>query len=165
MCPTIRSAFSADGATYDVEGPHRLLHHLGSTGAQILEATKPNEVHAKGYTEIDTIPLYRLAYHDKTLDRDNVIQARIELHRRLRCRRPFPAGSDRNSAGHSSRKAANRAFVITVALTFVYWIGLIAGQRLGKHKTPGGHRHVDSQYVSRWWACSSYGMERPATAI
>ncbi len=63
---------------------HRLLHlPQAPTGAQILEATKPNEVHAKGYTEIDTLPLYRLAYHDKKLDHDNVIQARIELHQRL----------------------------------------------------------------------------------
>src|SRR5579872_3043181 len=35
--------------------------------ATLLQATRPNEVHAKGYTEIDTIPLFRIAYHDPTL--------------------------------------------------------------------------------------------------
>ncbi len=68
---------------------------------QVLEATKPSDVHAKGYTEIDTIPLYRLAYRDKTLDHDNVIQARIELHQRLALPPGlFPAGADWDSVGH-----------------------------------------------------------------
>src|SRR5271170_4905197 len=124
-----------DGATYDV-GKDVTDYYATSapTGAQILEATKPNEVHAKGYTEIDTIPLYRLAYHDQTLDRDNVIQARIELHRRLAlppaC---FLLALIGIPFGISSRKGGKSgAFVITVGLAFVYWIGLIAGQRLGQ---------------------------------
>ena len=108
---------------------------------QVLEATKPNEVHAKGYTEIDTLPLYRLAYHDKTLDRDNVIQARIELHRRLAlppaC---FLLALIGIPLGVSSRKGGKSgAFVMTVALAFIYWMGLIAGQRLGQaQKLPVG---------------------------
>jgi lipopolysaccharide export system permease protein len=131
-----------DGATYDVgKDPTDYYTTSAPTGAQILEATKPNEVHAKGYTEIDTIPLYRLAYHDKTLDRDNVIQARIELHRRLAlppaC---FLLALIGIPLGITSRKGGKSgAFVITVALTFVYWIGLIAGQRLGQaQKLPVG---------------------------
>src|ERR1700733_6477368 len=131
-----------DAATYDV-GKNVADYHryLLPTGTQNLEATKPNEVHAKGYTEIDTLPLYRLAYHDKTLDRDNVIQARIELHQRLAlppaC---FLLALIGIPLGISSRKGGKSgAFVITVALTFVYWIGLIAGQRLGQaQKLPVG---------------------------
>jgi LPS export ABC transporter permease LptF/LPS export ABC transporter permease LptG len=124
-----------DGATYDAgKDPTDYYTTSAPTGAQILEATKPNEVHAKGYTEIDTIPLYRLAYHDKTLDKDNVIQARIELHQRLAlppaC---FLLALIGIPFGISSRKGGKSgAFVITVALAFVYWIGLIAGQRLGQ---------------------------------
>jgi LPS export ABC transporter permease LptG/LPS export ABC transporter permease LptF len=124
-----------DGATYDVgKDPTDYYATSAPAGAQILEATKPNEIHAKGYTEIDTIPLYRLAYHNKTLARDDVIQARIELHRRLAlppaC---FLLALIGIPFGISSRKGGKSgAFVITVALAFVYWMGLIAGQRLGQ---------------------------------
>jgi len=131
-----------DGATYDVgKDPTDYYFTTAPTGAQILEATKPNEVHAKGYTEIDTIPLYRLAYHDKTLDRDNVIQARIELHQRLAlppaC---FLLALIGIPLGISSRKGGKSgAFVVTLALAFIYWIGLIAANGLAKQqKLPVG---------------------------
>jgi LPS export ABC transporter permease LptF/LPS export ABC transporter permease LptG len=131
-----------DGATYDV-GKDVADYYFtqAPTGAQILEATKPNEVHSKGYTEIDTIPLYRLAYHDKKLDHDNVIQARIELHQRLAlppaC---FLLGLIGIPLGISSRKGGKSgAFVVTVALAFIYWMGLIAANGLAKQqKLPVG---------------------------
>jgi LPS export ABC transporter permease LptF/LPS export ABC transporter permease LptG len=123
-----------EGATYDVGKDPADYYIYEETGTQILDATKPNEVHTKSYAEIDTRPLYRLAYHDKTLDRDNRIQARIELHRRLAlppaC---FLLALIGIPFGISSRKGGKSgAFVITVALAFVYWMGLIAGQRLGQ---------------------------------
>jgi LPS export ABC transporter permease LptG/LPS export ABC transporter permease LptF len=131
-----------DGATYDVgKDVSDYYATQAPTGAQILEATKPNEVHAKGYTEIDTIPLYRLAYHDKTLDRDNVIQARIELHQRLAlppaC---FLLALIGIPLGVSARKGGKSgAFVVTVALAFIYWMGLIAANGLAKQqKLPVG---------------------------
>ena len=131
-----------DAATYDVgKDPTDYYVSQAPTGAQLLEATKPNEVHAKGYTEIDTIPLYRLAYHDKTLDRDNVIQARIELHQRLAlppaC---FLLALIGIPLGISSRKGGKSgAFVVTLALAFVYWMGLIAANGLAKQqKLPVG---------------------------
>ncbi len=126
-----------DGATYDVgKDPVDYYTTSAPTGAQILEATKPSDVHAKGYTEIDTIPLYRLAYHDKTLDQDNRIQARIELHQRLAlppaC---FLLALIGIPLGISSRKGGKSpAFVFTVALAFVYWMGLIAAQGLAKQQ-------------------------------
>ena len=131
-----------DGATYDVGRDVADYYFTQApTGAQILEATKPNEVHSKGYTEIDTIPLYRLAYHDKKLDHDNVIQARIELHQRLAlppaC---FLLALIGIPLGISSRKGGKSgAFVVTVALAFVYWMGLIAANGLAKQqKLPVG---------------------------
>jgi len=134
--------FLQDGVVYDVgKDPKEYYRKSVSSGAQVLEATKPNEVHAKGYTEIDTIPLYRLAYRDKTLDHDNVIQARIELHQRLAlppaC---FLLALIGIPLGISSRKGGKSgAFVMTVALAFVYWIGLIAANGLAKQqKLPVG---------------------------
>jgi LPS export ABC transporter permease LptG/LPS export ABC transporter permease LptF len=131
-----------NGATYDVgKDPADYYATSAPTGAQILEATKPSDVPTKGYTEIDTIPLYKLAYHDPKLDRDNVIQARIELHQRLAlppaC---FLLALIGISLGVSSRKGGKSgAFVLTVALAFVYWIGLIAANGLAKqHKLPVG---------------------------
>jgi LPS export ABC transporter permease LptF/LPS export ABC transporter permease LptG len=126
-----------DGATYDVgKDPVDYYATAAPTGAQVLEATKPSDVHAKGYTEIDTIPLYRLAYQDKKLDRDCVLQARIELHQRLAlppaC---FLLALIGIPLGISSRKGGKSpAFVFTVALAFIYWTGLIAAQGLAKQQ-------------------------------
>jgi LPS export ABC transporter permease LptF/LPS export ABC transporter permease LptG len=125
-----------DGVTYDVGKDPAEYYKTTEQGDQILEATKPSDVHAKGYTEIDTIPLYRLAYHDQTLDHDNVIQARIELHYRLAlppaC---FLLALIGIPLGISSRKGGKSpAFVFTVALAFVYWMGLIAAQGLAKQQ-------------------------------
>ena len=95
----------------------------------------------KGYTEIDTIPLYRKAYRDHKLDPDNLTQARIELHHRL----ALPPACILLALigiplGVSSRKGGKSgAFVITVGLAFVYWISQIAANGLAKqHKLPVG---------------------------
>jgi len=127
-----------NGATYEV-GKDASEYYITSApkGDQILAATRPNEVHAKGFTEIDTVPLYRLAYqkNDK-LDRDSVIQARIELHQRLALPPAclllaligIPLGVSARRGGKSS------AFVLTVALAFIYWMGLIAADGLAKQQ-------------------------------
>lgn len=131
-----------NGATYDVGKDIQEYYTTAAPkGDQILEATKPGEVHAKGYTEIDTVPLYRIAYHDPKLDPDSVIQARIELHQRLALPPAcillaligIPLGVSSRKGGKSS------AFVVTVALAFIYWIGLIAANGLAKQqKLPVG---------------------------
>lgn len=131
-----------DGATYDV-GKDVADYYATSApaGAQILQATKPSDAPVKGYTEIDTIPLYRIAYHDKKLDHQSVIQARIELHQRLAlppaC---FLLALVGIPLGISSRKGGKSgAFVVTVAIAFIYWIGLIAANGLAKQqKLPVG---------------------------
>ena len=85
--------------------------------------------------------LYHKAYHDPTLDRDNVIQARIELHQRLAlppaCLLLALIGIP---LGVSSRKGGkSAAFVMTVALAFIYWMGLIGANGLAKQqKLPVG---------------------------
>ena len=138
-----------NGVTYEV-GKDITDYHTtsGPTGDQILEATKPNEVHVKAYTELDTIPLYKVAYHDPKLDPDNVIQARIELHQRLAlppaC---FLLALIGIPLGVSSRKGGkSSAFVVTVALAFIYWMGLIGGQRTGQAAEASGRcRDVDPE--------------------
>ena len=124
-----------EGVNYDVGKDITDYYATGFAKVdKILEATKPNEVHTRGYTELDTIPLYRLAYHDRTLDHDSVIQARVELHQRLAlppaCLLLALIGIP---LGVSSRKGGkSTAFVVTVALAFIYWMGLLAANGLAK---------------------------------
>jgi LPS export ABC transporter permease LptG/LPS export ABC transporter permease LptF len=106
-------------------------------GDQILAATKPNEVRAKAFTEMDTIPLYKAAYHDPTLDPSQRIEARIELHQRI----ALPPACVLLALigiplGISSRKGGrSMAFVLTVALAFIYWMGLLVANGLAKQQT------------------------------
>jgi LPS export ABC transporter permease LptG/LPS export ABC transporter permease LptF len=131
-----------NGLTYDV-GKDFTEHYTTSAmaGEQILEATKPNDVPVTPYTEIDTIPLYKTAYHDPKLDSDSRIQALIELHQRLAlppaC---FLLALIGIPLGISSRKGGkSTAFVLTVALAFIYWMGHIGANGLAKqHKLPVG---------------------------
>jgi LPS export ABC transporter permease LptG/LPS export ABC transporter permease LptF len=158
-----------DGHTYDVGKDLTDYYWYDYAGTQVLEAVKPSDAPTKGYTEIDTLPLYRMAYRDKKadakviqgmherckgekdpagclkseikIDSDNLIQARIELHQRLAlppaC---FLLALIGIPLGISSRKGGKSgAFVITVALAFVYWMGLIAANGLAKQqKLPVG---------------------------
>jgi LPS export ABC transporter permease LptG/LPS export ABC transporter permease LptF len=111
------------------------------TGATLLAATKPNEVHAKEYTEMETIPLYREAYQNPGLEEEKKIAARIELHWRL----ALPPACILLALigiplGVSSRKGGkSAAFVLTIALAFIYWTGLIAASGMARqHKLPVG---------------------------
>ena len=132
-----------NGLTYEVGKDITQYFSTSASGKsdQILEATKPNEVRAKGYTEIDTLPLYRIAYQDPALDADKRIEARIELHQRLAlppaC---FLLALIGIPLGVSSRKGGkSTAFVLTVALAFIYWMGLLGANGLAKqHKLPVG---------------------------
>ena len=131
-----------NGLTYEVgKDISEYYTTTGKKGEQILEATKPNEVPVKPYTEIDTLPLYKIAYHDPKLDAEGRIQARIELHQRLAlppaC---FLLALIGIPLGISSRKGGkSSAFVLTVALAFIYWMGLIGANGLAKQqKVPVG---------------------------
>lgn len=130
-------------ATYDVgkDLTDYYSYFAPAGGTEVLEATKPSDTPTKGYSEYDTIPLYRMAYRENKLDHDNLIQARIELHQRLAlppaC---FLLALIAIPLGISSRKGGKSgAFVITVGLAFIYWIGLIGANGLAKQqKLPVG---------------------------
>jgi LPS export ABC transporter permease LptG/LPS export ABC transporter permease LptF len=131
-----------NGITYEVgKDVAQYFTTSGKAAEQILEATKRNEVRAKPFTELDTIPLYNIAYHDPKLEPDKVIEARIELHQRLAlppaC---FLLALIGIPLGVSSRKGGkSSAFVLTVALAFIYWMGLIGANGLAKqHQLPVG---------------------------
>ena len=98
-------------------------------GDQSLEARKPAEVRASQPTiEMDTLPLYRQAYHDPALTPTAKLDARIELHQRFAL--PFacvlmalvgiPLGITRRRTGKST------AVVMTVVLAFLYYMARIS---------------------------------------
>ncbi len=111
-------------------------------GDQLLEATKPNAVRpSKEYTELDTVPLYRVAYQDPNLDLAKRIAARIELHQRfalppaclLLALIGIPLGVSSRKGGKST------AVILTALLAFMYWMGLIAANGLAREqKLPVG---------------------------
>jgi LPS export ABC transporter permease LptG/LPS export ABC transporter permease LptF len=102
-------------------------------GEQVLDAQKPAELKSSRPTrEMDTGPLYRLAYRTRGVDPADVREARIELHQRLAlplaCLMLALVGIP---LGVSSRKGGKSgAFVITVALAFLYYMGLMSLVRL-----------------------------------
>jgi LPS export ABC transporter permease LptG/LPS export ABC transporter permease LptF len=90
-------------------------------GDQILQASRPNEVRtARPFTEMDTGPLFREARKSR--------DAAIELHQRLAL--PFACvllALVGVPLGVSSRKAGKSgAFVVTVFLAFLYYMGLMS---------------------------------------
>src|ERR1051326_7298747 len=108
-------------------------------GDQILQAKKPNEVQAKEFTEMDTVPLYRAAYRDRALTRDQKTEARLEFQQRLALPPAcvllallgIPLGVSTRKGGKST------AIVLTVALAFLYWMGSLALNGLAtQHKLP-----------------------------
>jgi len=134
MPPAIQLSLQ-NGVGYDVGKDVTDYYATGFAKVdKILEATKPSDAPVKGYAELDTIPLYREAYRNPKLDHDQVIQARVELHQRLALPPAclllaligIPLGVSSRKGGKSS------AFVVTVALAFVYWIGLLAANGLAK---------------------------------
>jgi LPS export ABC transporter permease LptG len=89
---------------------------------------------------MDTIPLYRLAYDDKE-DPKRTLEARIEFHQRLAlplacmllALTGIPLGVGSRRSGKSS------AYVLTVGLAFLYFMGLITAIHFGREGTlPAG---------------------------
>ena len=109
-----------------------------NAGDQWVDAQKPNEVGAsRPSVEMDTRPLYRQAYRDTTIDREQRLDDRIELHRRfalpLACilltLTGVPLGVTTRRAGKSA------AIVLTVAIAFLYYMGLISCVSLARQGT------------------------------
>jgi LPS export ABC transporter permease LptG/LPS export ABC transporter permease LptF len=114
-----------NGSTHELgREPTEDYNSFFPTGEQVLEARKREGVRVAAYSELDTLPLYRRI---RDMPAAESVDARLELHQRLAL--PWacvlfalvgmPLGVSTRRSGKSS------AFVLTVALAFVYWIGLI----------------------------------------
>jgi LPS export ABC transporter permease LptG len=125
----------SNASTYDV-GKDPSEYKVSSSGKpyDMLLQAKPNDpLPSRPVAEMDTGPLYKLAYSNLT-DRERTLEARIELHQRLAL--PFacmllaltgiPLGVGSRRAGKSS------AYVLTVALALLYFTGLINAINFGR---------------------------------
>ncbi len=128
-----------NGSTYEA-GKETADYHITAfpAGDQALQARKPVEVRATVSTVgMDTVPLYRQAYHDATLSPTAQLDARIELHQRLAL--PWacvlmalvgvPLGITRRRAGKSA------AVVMTAVLAFLYYMARISFVNLARKGT------------------------------
>ncbi len=127
--------------THELDKDNAYHRTVFPRGEQILEATKPSEVPVKAYAAMDTVPLYKIAYKDSTLEPDKRLEARIEFNQRLAlppaC---FLLALIGIPLGVSSKKGGRAgAFVVTLALAFLYWVGLLFSNGLAKQqKLPVG---------------------------
>jgi LPS export ABC transporter permease LptG/LPS export ABC transporter permease LptF len=118
-----------NGSNYDVEKDDKYSITSFPKGEQVIEAQKPNEIRAsKPSSELDTGPLYRMVYNDPTVEKPRRLEGLIELHQRfalpLACLLLPLVGIP---LGVSSRKGGKSgAFVVTVALAFLYYMSLIS---------------------------------------
>jgi LPS export ABC transporter permease LptG/LPS export ABC transporter permease LptF len=117
------------GSTYEVGkdvGDYHISDYSGQ-GDQALYAEKPKAATiSKPVTEMDTKPLYVMAYRTPALDKTSKLDAQIELNTRfalplaciLLALAGVPLGITTRRAGKSG------AVVLTVALALIYYIGL-----------------------------------------
>jgi len=131
----------SNASTYDVsKDPSEYKVSSSPAHDMILQAKRNDDVPSRPVAEMDTGPLYKLAYSNLT-DRERSLEARIELHQRLAL--PFacmllaltgiPLGVGSRRAGKSS------AYVLTVALALLYFTGLINAINFGRQGTiPAG---------------------------
>jgi len=128
----------SNASTYDVsKDPSE--YKVSSSPARdiILQAKRNDNVPSRPVAEMDTGPLYKLAYGGLAAnkpDRERILEACIELHQRLAL--PFacmllaltgiPLGVGSRRAGKSS------AYVLTVALALLYFTGLINAINFGR---------------------------------
>ncbi len=100
-----------------------------TSGDELLQAQRPDEKRDEHpVTEMDTWKLRRLAYRTPGADKLEVLQARIELHKRfafplacvLLALAGIPLGITTRRAGKSS------AVILTVAIAFIYYMGNIS---------------------------------------
>ncbi|MCS7314842.1 MAG: LptF/LptG family permease [Bryobacterales bacterium] len=110
-----------EGSTHEVgKDPAEYLNTYFPRGEQTLAVMPPGEIRARAYSEMDTGSLLAEAAHS--------IEARIELHQRLAlplacpllALLAVPLGASSRKGGRSS------AVVLTVALAFLYYMGLIS---------------------------------------
>jgi LPS export ABC transporter permease LptF/LPS export ABC transporter permease LptG len=131
----------SNASTYDVSKDSSEYGVSSAPAHDIILQAKPNDpLPSRPVAEMDTGPLYKLAYGNLA-DRERTLEARIELHQRLAL--PFacmllaltgiPLGVGSRRAGKSS------AYVLTVALALLYFTGLINAINFGRQGTiPAG---------------------------
>jgi LPS export ABC transporter permease LptF/LPS export ABC transporter permease LptG len=125
----------SNASTYEVSNDTSEYKVSSSPGHDMmLQAQRNNGVEpSKPVIEMDTGPLYKLAYRDRS-DPERTLEARIELNQRLAL--PFacmllaltgiPLGVGSRRSGKSS------AYVLTVALALLYFTGLINAINFGR---------------------------------
>jgi LPS export ABC transporter permease LptG/LPS export ABC transporter permease LptF len=110
----------------DKEG--KVVTEYAPSQIQTLQAQKPADLQVnKTVQEMDTGPLYKRVYRSHGLSHEDYVEAAIELHQRFAL--PFacillamvgiPLGVSSRKGGKSS------AFVLTVVLAFLYYLGFI----------------------------------------
>jgi len=118
-----------NGSTYEAGkdvGDYHITEYSGQ-GDQALYAEKPKAATlSKPVTEMDTKPLYAMAYRTPGLDKTSKLDAQIELNTRfalpLACILLSLAGVP---LGITTRRAGKSgAVVLTLALALIYYIGL-----------------------------------------
>ncbi|MEK7409620.1 MAG: LptF/LptG family permease, partial [Acidobacteriota bacterium] len=110
-----------DGSTHEAgRDPVEYFNTVFPRGEQALAASRPGEIRARAYSELDTWPLAEEARRS--------VDARIELHQRMAL--PLACLLLALAAiplGVSSRKGSkSSAVVLTAALAFLYYMGLIS---------------------------------------
>jgi LPS export ABC transporter permease LptG/LPS export ABC transporter permease LptF len=111
----------------DKEG--KVITTAAPNQVEALQAQKQEDLQLnKTVQEMDTGPLYKMVYRRHNLSRDDYVDAAIELHQRfalpLACVLLALVGIP---LGISSRKGGkSTAFVMTVLLAFLYYLGYIA---------------------------------------
>ena len=111
----------------DKEG--KIIKTGASTQFDALQAQKPEDLQLnKTVQEMDTGPLYKRVYRRHDLSHDDYVAAAIELHQRfalpLAC---ILLGLVGIPLGVSSRKGGkSAAFIMTVLLAFIYYLGFSA---------------------------------------
>jgi LPS export ABC transporter permease LptF/LPS export ABC transporter permease LptG len=116
-----------NGDTYEAGKDPGDYHISEYSGQMVLNAEKPQAATvSRPVTEMDTVPLYRIAYRTPGLDKTAKLDAQIEINTRfalpLACILLSLAGVP---LGITTRRAGKSgAVVLTVALALIYYIGL-----------------------------------------
>lgn len=113
----------------------KIISTVAPAQVEVLQAQKQEELQVnKTVQEMDTGPLYKRVYRHHGLSREDYVDAAIELHQRfalpLACMLLSLVGIP---LGISSRKGGkSAAFILTVVVAFVYYLGFITLLGLAK---------------------------------
>ncbi len=127
-----------NGNTYEVGKDNTYNIDTEAYNSKGLQAQRPAERSPSRTTsELPTLPLYRLAYRNHGEDPAKVLEARVELQQRLAfplaclllTLTGIPLGITSKRGGKSS------AVVLTFAIFFVYYIGMLSLSKMARQGT------------------------------